>query len=236
MTAPVRPRRNLRRQKRLVHAVVWLAALVACAAVVTVVLPSGMPARRQVSLVFAYASMGALLVTLSVGPLNVLRDRPNPFSTDLRRDTGLAALAFAIVHTVISLTNHFGGDIATYFFVDGRMTPGSLRVDNFGIGVWTGVVAAVLALTLGSISSDAAIRRLGRRRWKWIQRWNYPLAVFATLHTVLFWTVLRQTWLLVLAAIAAAAVVVVLQLGGVRRVLARRKQLSPDVQYDSVAS
>jgi sulfoxide reductase heme-binding subunit YedZ len=37
----------------------------------------------------AYVSLALLAATLVTGPINLLRRRPNPVSTDLRRDLGI---------------------------------------------------------------------------------------------------------------------------------------------------
>ena len=45
--------------------------------------------RERFSTATAYVGIGLLAVTLSLGPLNVLRRRPNPVSFNLRRDFGI---------------------------------------------------------------------------------------------------------------------------------------------------
>jgi len=45
----------------------------------------------RLSMATAYVALGLLAATLAIGPLNILRRRPNPVSTDLRRDIGIWA-------------------------------------------------------------------------------------------------------------------------------------------------
>lgn len=64
----------------------------------------------------AYAGLALLIVSLSLGPLNILRNRPNPVSTDLRRDVGIWAGLLGLIHTVVGLQVHMGGNFWLYFF------------------------------------------------------------------------------------------------------------------------
>jgi sulfoxide reductase heme-binding subunit YedZ len=191
--------------------------LIALTAVLAFALPDSTSTRRHLSLALAYTSLTAILVTLSIGPLNVLRGRRNPLSTDLRRDAGLAAAIFGTVHTIISLTNHFGGDVIAYFFSRRAFALGAIRRDAFGLGTWIGLGAVVVLGTLGVISSDAAMRRLGRARWKRVQRSNYALLVLAAAHTAAFWVADDRRLLIIGVTAVAMTVVVTLQAAGAIR-------------------
>lgn len=217
-------RSTSRTTRRWAHAAFWLMTLLAVAGLLEILLPGDVSRRQHASIALAYTSLGALLVTLSVGPLNVLRGRRNPLSTDVRRDAGLATAVTAIGHTAISLTNHFDGDVASYFFSAGAVTLASVRRDEFGVGSWTGAAAAVIVLALASISSDAAVRLLGRPRWKRVQRYNYALAVAAAAHTAAFWFALDRGSSVVVVSVAAIAIVGLLQVSGLLRTIAARRR------------
>lgn len=135
-----------------------------------------------VSMASAYVALGLLGATLLVGPWNVLRGRPNPVSTNLRRDLGIWAALATIAHVVMGLQVHMRGAMERYFlFPEGRgVIP--LRYDAFGLLNWLGLAAAVIALLLLAISNDLSLRRLGTRRWKRIQRWNYALFALVVIH------------------------------------------------------
>jgi hypothetical protein len=81
---------------------------------------SDYPARDDMlwkwSMATAYAGLALLGFTLLVGALNVLRSRPNPTSTDLRRDAGISATLVILVHVVLGLFVHMGGNPLHYFF------------------------------------------------------------------------------------------------------------------------
>ena len=211
----------MRRRRRLLHAGVLAAAGVAGGLVAWSLLPSADPGTQRLSLILGYESLAAVLVTLALGPLQVLRHRPNPVSSDLRRDVGLCAGLTAAGHVVFSVQHHFGGHLVRYFFTS-HVGLSSVRTDTFGKGVWIGLIATVVVLGLTAISNDLALRTLGRR-WKALQRTNYALAVLAVVHTVLFWDLLDRSAPIRLATIGLLLAVLVLQASGFAAVLVRRR-------------
>jgi sulfoxide reductase heme-binding subunit YedZ len=86
--------------------------------------------RHRLSMATAYAGLIFLMGSLWLGPWNVLRQRPNPTSFDLRRDVGIWTGILAIAHTAIGLTVHLRGRMWMYFFK--RLHPLSLQDTQFG--------------------------------------------------------------------------------------------------------
>lgn len=168
MASGVQPRRS-RRARRARHN----AAAVAASAILLPLIPPGAPDTQRASILLAYASLGFLLVTLSIGPRNVLQGRRNPVSNDLRRDLGIWAGLTGVGHVVFSFQHHFGigGDVLKYFFTSGRFAPGDVRRGPFGVAIYVGVAATLVLVVLVALSNDRALRRLGRR-WKTLQRAN----------------------------------------------------------------
>ena len=194
-------------------------ALLAAAALATVVLtllPSGIPRTQRASLVLAYISLAALLATLAIGPLRVIRGRANPVSNDLRRDLGILAGISGLAHVVFAFQHHLGGVVARYFFSSNRLAPSNLRRDSFGVANDIGLLAALLLVLLMAISNDWSLRRLGRN-WKRVQRMAYALAVLTVAHTALFWVVTHRRPPVVLLAALAVGSVTALQLVGFAR-------------------
>ena len=58
------------------------------------------------SMATAYVGLAPLAVSLVTGPLNVLRRRPNPVSSDLRRDIGIWARLISIAHFLVGWQVH----------------------------------------------------------------------------------------------------------------------------------
>src|SRR5947209_20275555 len=77
----------------------WMAGLAALMFVLAYVLIPSPDTRHRVSMASAYTALAFLVASLSLGPWNVLRSRPNPVSFDLRRDPGICARLIAIFHT-----------------------------------------------------------------------------------------------------------------------------------------
>src|SRR5262245_22884590 len=163
---------------------------------------------QQFTVASGYLAVAMLAVTLLLGPANLVLRRRNPLSTYLRRDVGIWTAAFSILHVISAILIHVshGSGVITsvlHFFVaeDGRPL-----TNSFGWGNWTGSAALLIVLGLLTTSSDAALRMLKARPWKWLQRLTYALFVLVVLHAVFYGALLRMpspfTLLLVLSVVA----------------------------------
>ena len=68
----------------------------------------------------------------------------------------------------------------------------SIRLDNFGLANYTGLVSALFIILLLIISNDYMLRKLKPGVWKNIQRLAYLLFVFAIVHCVYYRIVLEN--------------------------------------------
>lgn len=84
-----------------------------------------------------------------------------------RRYFGVAAFAYAAVHTVLYVV-----DVATM---------DRILSDMPKLWIWTGWVAFLIFIPLAVTSCDYFVRRLGPR-WKSLQRWTYPAAILIFVH------------------------------------------------------
>ena len=144
-------------------------ALAAVSIVGTIAIAALLPGqtRERISTAAAYVALLLLAVTLTLGPLNVLRGRPNPVSFNLRRDFGIWSAIAGVFHAGIGLTVHLQGRMYLYFVPEpGKPSIAGLRPDAFGLANDTGLIAALLLLLLGAISNDLALRKLGTARWR----------------------------------------------------------------------
>ena len=179
-------------------------------------------ALGRASVASAYVGLALLAWTLFTGPLNVLRRRPNPVSTDLRRDVGIWAGILSVVHVVVGLQVHQGNMWKYFFYVPGPDLR-ALRHDAFGFANHIGLVATLVILLLLGLSNDASLRRLGRRRWKALQRLNYAIFALVVVHGVVY-QVIEKRWLSFVLAFAVTVLVVSLvQTAGFRRVRGRNR-------------
>jgi sulfoxide reductase heme-binding subunit YedZ len=201
---------------------VVLLALASALTYVAFLLTPNQSALQRMSIATAYSSLILLALVLSIGPWNVLRAKWNPLSSYFRRDLGIAGGIVAIVHVILGLQVHMGGDFIQYFFY--RMNHskiGALRLDAFGITNHVGLIATLILLVLLAISSNFAMRKLGSFRWKAIQRWNYAAALLVVLHAFIYQWLEGRKLAFVTIIIVVAGIVATLQVLGFRETQAQ---------------
>ena len=216
--SPVRSSYWTRRLGR--NAGILAVALVIHLAVVTAV--SGSPGTMyRLSMATGYVSVALIAWAMLIGPWRVLRGRPAPASTDLRRDVGIWGALFGLAHVLTGLQVHFGGKFWKYFLYPDGDHRIPLRADAFGFANWTGLAAGLVLVLLLAISNDASLRTLGTQRWKSWQRWTYGAAALTVAHGVAYQIVTDQEprWIVSFALITV--VVLAFQLDGRRRMVAR---------------
>jgi sulfoxide reductase heme-binding subunit YedZ len=172
---------------------------------------------QQFTVATGYVGLSLLAVTLLLGPANLLLRRRNPVSSYLRRDVGIWTAVFSIVHVIAAVLIHVRDDtgvIASFmhFFM---AEDGSALTNSFGWGNWTGLAAVVIVLGLLTTSTDAALRKLRARRWKWLQRLNYALFALVILHAFFYGALLRTTSPFTLVLILSVVTVVGGQVVGI---------------------
>ncbi len=159
------------------------------------------------SMATAYVGLALIVAALAVGPVNVLRRRPNPASGDLRRDVGIWAGLVSVGHVVAGFQVHMGGALYKYFFADAehlrRLRP---RLDAFGFTNDLGLFATLVVLVLLATSNDLSLRRLGAARWKAVQRWTYAMAAAVAVHGVVFQLLEKRSpgWVALFAVLLVA--------------------------------
>jgi sulfoxide reductase heme-binding subunit YedZ len=166
----------------------------------------------------AYPALVLLVITLCIGPWNLLRGQRNPVSSDLRRDVGIWAGILGILHTGIGFCVHLRGRPWLYFVYqrsEGHTFP--MRHDTFGFANYTGLIATIILFLLFVTSNDYALRRLGTPKWKQLQRWNYVLFLFAFLHTIAYQTMEKQHAPFVATVALCGAITLLLQALGLRQ-------------------
>lgn len=116
-----------------------------------------------------------LLITLAVTPLRRLSGLN--WLLRLRRMLGLYAFFYALLH------------VLSYAWLDQFFDWGDILKDIVKRPFITfGFAAFVLLIPLAATSNNAMIKRLGGRRWQWLHRTVYAIAVFGVLH---FWWMVK---------------------------------------------
>lgn len=173
------------------------------------------------SLSSGYASLALLALSLVIGPWNRWRRLPNPVSSYLRRDIGIWAGILGIFHVVIALQVHFQS-MWHYFLRPPEATYSfPLRIDLAGLSHYLGLFATAILVMLLALSNDASLRRLGTRRWKSLQRWNYAAVALTVLHGIIYMFLEKRSPGLVALFVALVAAAAAAQYLGYRKVRSR---------------
>lgn len=184
------------------------------------------------SMATAYVGVALLGLTLAVGPLNVLRGRPNPVSTDLRRDFGIWGGLVGAAHFLVGWQVHMKHRYLYWFGElagSGKLRP---RADLFGFANYTGLAVVVIAILLMALSNDYSLRRPGPRRWKSVQRWNYALFALTLVHGIAYQIIEKRKEPFVIALALVSLAVLVLQYAGFAR---RRQRAGSEYESHSVS-
>lgn len=122
-------------------------------------------------------SLRLMILAMLPGPLTEFFG-PNRFLRGwiaIRRNFGVAAFAYGVLHL-------------TAYAIDMQALAAMLGEIALP-AIWTGWLALALLAVPAAISTDRAVRRLGRR-WKLLQRLVYPALALALVH----WALLDRAW------------------------------------------
>ncbi|HAQ21544.1 MAG TPA: hypothetical protein DCR40_20285 [Prolixibacteraceae bacterium] len=132
-----------------------------------------------------YISIILITFSLLIGPFNLIFKRKNPISTYFRRDIGITGGILAVLHSVAGLFVHLRGKNWQYFL--NKTEHGySIRLDDFGLANYTGLISALILILLLITSNDFSFRQLNPTTWKNIQRFSYLAFIFAIVHSVYY--------------------------------------------------
>ncbi|MDX1405055.1 MAG: ferric reductase-like transmembrane domain-containing protein [Woeseiaceae bacterium] len=110
-----------------------------------------------------------LLLTLAITPLRLMfagATWPGWFVAR-RRYFGVAAFAYAALHTLV--------------YLDRKLGSGLVLEEAQEFSMWTGWLAFIIFVPLALTSNDAAVHWL-QRKWKLLHWWIYPAAVLSFVH------------------------------------------------------
>ena len=173
----------------------------------------------KASFATAYPALVLAAATLLIGPLNLVRRKPNPVSSDLRRDIGIWAGILGIVHTAVGQCVHLRGRPWLYYIYGPtehhHIVP--VRHDLFGFANYTGAFCVLILFALLATSNDYSLRALGTPVWKKLQRWNYAVFALAGAHAVGYQVIEKQRPWFVATVVACIATTVALQATGYAR-------------------
>lgn len=166
----------------------------------------------RISLASAWLSLLAISAALALGPLRLLAGGEPMLNSMARRDLGIWAALTGLLHlyagTVESMNTAYLGH-----YVAGEAS----RQQLFNWGASLGFAAGLLLLMLLLLSSNLALRLLGVRWWKRLQRLAYAMLLLTAVHGLLFQLLERRAAWAVLLLVLASAGLAMLQLLAWRR-------------------
>ncbi|MDV7145146.1 ferric reductase-like transmembrane domain-containing protein [Tropicimonas sp. TH_r6] len=111
-----------------------------------------------------------MIIAMMATPLTLLLPgwRGPRWMVKNRRYFGVAAFGYAALHTI-------------FYVIDKGVLERILQQATH-FDMWTGWLAFFIFIPLAATSYNGAIRRLGPKAWKSLQRWTYPAAVLTLLH------------------------------------------------------
>lgn len=165
--------------------------------------------------VTGYLSIVGIAISLIIGSVNLLLNYKNPISTYFRRDLGITAGTLAVIHSITGLFVHLRGKNWQYFFT--KTEHGySIRLDDFGLANYTGLISALIIILLLITSNDYLFRKLNSTNWKIIQRFSYAMFILAIIHSVYYRIVTNNTNLIYYLYLPLFIFVLLFQLIGLR--------------------
>lgn len=166
----------------------------------------------KLSFATAYPALILLVVTLMIGPWNLIRGSRNPVSSDLRRDVGIWAGILGVIHAGVGQCVHLRGRPWLYYVYEKKgkhFLP--MRHDLFGLANYTGLIGTLVLLLLLSTSNDYSLRALGTPRWKQLQRWNYLIFAMTGIHAIAYQVIETQKVTFVVTMVVSLLATIVLQ-------------------------
>jgi sulfoxide reductase heme-binding subunit YedZ len=181
----------------------------------------------RVSFATAYPALVLLAASLFIGPINLIRMRRNPVSSDLRRDIGIWAGILSIVHVVVGQNVHMRGRPWLYYvYAPTEHHNFPIRHDLFGLANYSGAASTLVLIALLATSNDYFLRALGTPKWKQLQRWNYAAFGAAAVHAIAFQAVEKQHVPFVSFVIVCIALTISIQTAGILKRRSNQKRSS----------
>jgi sulfoxide reductase heme-binding subunit YedZ len=129
-------------------------------------------------------AVALLVTTLAIGPVRTLRGRRRAVHLPWRRVAGVWTAVLVAAHVPGGLAMHTSGWELWAPFASAIPGATSRRLDEFTIGYWVGLFAAVALVPLVVTSSTRWLRRLGPSRWKRLHRLTYVVYFLVAVHVV----------------------------------------------------
>ena len=134
-----------------------------------------------------YVAVILIAYSLLIGPYKLLSQKKNPVNINLRRDVGIWAGITGCIHVIAAIVMTTRGNILYLFLRPKPEGIGyNLLLSGGGLSNNIGLMATIILVILLVLSNDYFLIKLKGKHWKFLQRFNYGLAILAFIHTVLY--------------------------------------------------
>ncbi|MDQ1304147.1 MAG: methionine sulfoxide reductase heme-binding subunit [Pseudomonadota bacterium] len=190
------------------------AGVAAISAAAMAVAPAGQ-ALDRLSFVTAWLCLLFFAGTLLIGPLQVRRTGRLPGNHLLRRDLGIWCVITGMVHFFLAFKVSMNLEYMAIYVRGAEAWPApAVRELMYRWAVLASLVIAVLFMLLLALSNNLAIRLLGKRWWKRLQRVSYAAFALTVGHSIAFQILEARNGWLVAAFIVITAAVLIAQYAG----------------------
>lgn len=196
------------------------ALLAAASGVITGAAALAGPAAGAVdraSVATAWLCVALYCGVLSIGPRRVLAGKAVALNQLPRRDLGIWTAIVALAHFVLGNVEAMNQPYVQAVIASPAPPSAEIRNALFNWGASLGTLLALVFLILLLLSSNAALRWLGNRWWKRLQRLSYFGFALTVLHGLMFQVLEERASLWVALLVLAALAVISIQLAGRRR-------------------
>jgi sulfoxide reductase heme-binding subunit YedZ len=178
-----------------------------------------------------YVAVILIAYSLLIGPYKLLSQKKNPVNINLRRDVGIWAGITGCIHVVAAIAMSTRGNILYLFLRPKPEGPGyNLLLSPTGVSNNIGLAATVILVALLIISNNYFLIKFKGKRWKFLQRFNYGLAIFAFIHTVLYQRLDNRSRTFVTFTFIFAVALLGIQLAGFFLYRSRRTKIHSRLQ------
>jgi len=178
-----------------------------------------------------YVAVILIAYSLVIGPYKLLSQKKNPVNMNLRRDVGIWAGITGCIHVIAAIAMTTRGNIIYLFLRPKPEGIGyNLLLSPSGVSNNIGLVATIILVFLLVLSNDYFLIKLKGKRWKFLQRFNYGLAIFAFIHTVLYQRLDNRSQTFVTFTFIFAIALLCIQIAGFFLYRTRRAKIHSRIQ------
>ena len=182
----------------------------------------------RLSIVSAWLCLALLAYTLLIGPMQVMKTGRSIDNIYIRRDIGIWSAFIGLYHFNLANKLSMNSAYIDFFVNQATMPPAvELRSQLYSWGAILGYIIAVLFLLLLSLSSDLAIRLIGMRWWKRLQRSAYFAFAFTVIHAFAFQILESRTAWLIGPVVLVTLLILASHFWSMRAFIKRKKVLAP---------